>query len=69
MQPGLFKAQDGQLYWVQGVGKMHDTEEEMVFYRSAVRPGTLIMPLARFTEQVSPGKGKKKTPRFTRWGE
>lgn len=66
VSPGLYKRYDGELVWVQGKVKHAETKEELVLYRMATTMETEVLPLSSFTEQVSPGKGKRKVQRFER---
>ncbi|WP_134682554.1 DUF1653 domain-containing protein [Brevibacillus migulae] len=68
---GLYKHYSGDQYWVQGVMEAHNIPgiedgTPMVAYRSIETLKLYVQPQSSFDELVSPGKGKRKVPRFTR---
>lgn len=60
IERGLFQHYKGGLYFVHGVVKHSEQDEELVHYESAETGQEWVRPLAMFTEQVG------GTPRFAK---
>jgi hypothetical protein len=55
LKPGVYRHYKGNLYWVTGVAKHSETEEELVVYKALYQPegeNLWVRPLAMFTENV-----------------